>query len=143
MAVSATPVLKRELLTLLQARANLSAVLVTWGWPVGELPDEFLMLLDVDGSQTTKTKGQHRREEEAALRVWISVLRGRGEQQAATERAYALAEELETQLRETPTVNSSVRSARIEGRYALREAQARERCEASLTITVTFNKRII
>ena len=144
MANSTVPAFMAALLTALKARPGLSSTQVAWGVPRGELQKEFMLLLDVDGEQTTKAKGQHRREEQFDLTVVISVVRTRGEAQAATERAYVLAAELENELRTNTTMTSTVRNCRIEGRFALNQATPREgdRTEAMLTVTVRANERI-
>ena len=144
MATSTVPSFMAALLTALGARPGLSGTQVAWGVPRGELQKETMIMLDVYGEQTTKAKGLHRREEEFDLLVFISVIRTRGQGQAATERAYALAAELENELRTNPTMTSTVRNARIEGRFQLKQNTPPEgnTTEAALTVTVRANERV-
>ena len=144
MATSTVPAFMAALLTALEGRAGLDGVQKSWGVPRGDFQKEMVLLLDVDGSQTSAARGQHRREEEYDLRVFISVKRTRGEAQLATERAYALAAEIEAEVRANPTMTSTVRNARIEGRFQLFQNTPPEGdwTEAVLNVTIRANERI-
>jgi len=142
MAQSSVPAFKARLLSELEARGGLTNVQITWGIPAGQLQKELILLGDVDGDQVTAAFGQKRRNEDYQLSILISVLRSKGEQRKATERAYALAAEIETELRDDPSVGGTVRVAQVKGPFDLRERTQGNECEAALTITVSCDQRV-
>ena len=142
MPQSSVPTLKGNLLTRLKARSGFTGVSVTWGLPLNLEEKELVMLLDVEGDQVTAAFGQKRRNEEYQLTILISIMGTRGDQQPASERAYALAAEIENELRDDPTVGGAVRVAQVKGPFDLRERTLGNQCESALTITVTCDQRV-
>jgi hypothetical protein len=143
-STSRVPFFLAALLELLQARPGLTKVQVTWGQPAGEPQKEWLMLGNVDGDQTAAAMGRQRREEIFDHVIAISVLRGPGQHQKAVERAYAIAAEVEDQLRSDASVNSTIRVAQIKGPFQLRHKvdERNKNVEALLLLTVHCDQRI-
>ncbi len=141
--------LKDALLEKLQAREGLAGVQVSYGFP--KTPQkEIVMLGDIHGRQTPGALGRLSREERYRLEVTVKVEKQGTSQQPVTQRAYALADELEAQLRSDPTVGGVVRVAQIggeqddPGRFQLEEfatADGQGRM-AVLTIDVACQARI-
>lgn len=145
MSTSTIPAFKAALLTQLQARAGLTGVQVSYGYP-GPLPEpEYIWLADVSGSQQLAQMGRRSREEDFSLTVLIKTeVSGvqPADQKTATERAFTLMGELEAQLRTDPTVTGTVRVAQIEGPVDLVELAGNEARGALLTVTVHAEQRI-
>lgn len=109
---SAAPTAKAALVAALQAALG-SAVLVTYGPPGPNQPDDIVAVMDVRGGQVMATMGNRSREETLDIDVVISCYRGGGTevQQTVTERAYALMASLEVYLKTTdPSIGGTVRS---------------------------------
>lgn len=134
--------------TQLQARVGLAGVQITEGFPLQ--PDlEYIAIADADPHEQTSA-GQrstpHPREESFVLVVVISVVRiGDADAAEVVDRAYALAAEVENELRNDPTIAASLGTgwAVVEGLplttwgpdgQGRREAliQARLRCRARI-----------
>lgn len=142
MATSTIPAFKAALLTRLQARAGLSGVQVTYGWPNGAVKRESIMLGGVAGTQVFRTIGATQKMEEYSLTVYITVIReGSGRQQNADERALALMAEIENELRPGLTVNNTVLTAQV-SRFDLEPMASAETREARLTVTIDVMARI-
>lgn len=111
MASSVVPTVFTTLKTQLQARAGLAGVQITEGFPLQ--PDlEYIAIADADPHEQTSA-GQratpHPREENFVLIVVISVVRVADTDAAeVVDRAYALAAELENELRNDPTIGGSL-----------------------------------
>lgn len=111
MATSVVPTVLTTLKTRLQARAGLTGVQITEGYPLQ--PDlEFIALLDAD-PHDQEAAGQrsqpHAREESFVLVIEINVVRtGDADAAQTTDRAYALAAELENELRTDMTIGGSL-----------------------------------
>jgi hypothetical protein len=142
MATSTIPAFKSALLSRLQARAGLSGVQVTYGWPTGSVKRESIMLGGATGTQEFRTIGATQKMETYTLDVYITVIReGHARQQNADERALALMGELEDELRDDPTVNNTVLTAEV-GRIDLQPMAGAETREARLTVGVNVMARI-
>lgn len=142
MAASTIPAFKAALATALRARANLANVQVSYGAPLPAPADEFVWLADVEGEQEAAALGAQKREEIYELTIIVSVIRAGGDQQAVTERAFALASEIEAELRGDGTVGGTVRFAQIAGPFRLEEMASDTHRGAQLTITVGVRARI-
>jgi hypothetical protein len=106
---------KTNLEAALDARPGLNGVQVTIGFP--KVPaKELVMLGDIKGTQEPASIGRLSREERYKLEVTIKVERQGTDQSVPTTRAYAIAAELEQQLRDDPTVAGAVRIAQVGGR---------------------------
>ena len=113
MATSTIPALKNELATRLAARSGLAGVQVSYGWPVGAVLREHIMVGGADGSQEYRAIGAQHRFEEYTLTIFVNVLREGGQQQTCDERCFALMSELEAELRSDPTVGNTVLTAEV------------------------------
>jgi hypothetical protein len=140
-AVSTVPALKSALLGVLQARAGLSGVQVTYGWPAAP-QREFIVLYSVSGRQSFAALGHLSREESYELQVVISVLSQGGVQQTITERAFALMAEIENALRADPTVGGVVRTAELGPDYELSERDNGDVNNAAIVTHVHCTARI-
>lgn len=142
MAVSTIPAFKAALAAALRSRANLANVQVSYGAPLPSPADEFVWLADIEGEQEAAALGAQRREEIYELMVIVNVIRAGADQQAVTERAYALAAEVENELRGDGTVGGVVRFAQVAGPFRLEEMASDTHRGAQLTITVAVRARI-
>lgn len=118
------PAFKAGLLARLQADAGLAGVQVAWGLPFGSLARELVVLGHVRaedptggvGGQSTASLGQRRREERYVLELVVRVVR-HATQQEVTERAFAIAAEIEQSVRawgeEQPQFGGLVRWALV------------------------------
>lgn len=109
---STAPTLLANLYTALVARAGLASVTVSYG-PVLGAPREFVVLADVTSNEDFAALGHLAKEEGYTLTIYVSVLREGNQQQTCTERAYAIAAEVEDYLRGDPTVGGAVRIAQV------------------------------
>ena len=143
MATSTIPSFKGELLARLQARVGLSGVQVLWGL-VANPSTELLLLGNVDGEQRPGALGNARREEEYFLTVTISVLRRGRDMRSAVERAWAIAAEVENELRDDASLGNLVRVAQIDGPVTSEEVYAADGdvVEGRVTLTIRVNARI-
>jgi hypothetical protein len=121
MSSSSIPTLKRNLQSLLAARTALHDVTISWGPPLPNTPREYISLGDVVGDQDWATVGGLTRLFRSDLALLVSVLREGQEQQAATERAFALLAEVESAVRADQTVGGAVLVAGVGGRIDLVE----------------------
>lgn len=142
MATSTIPALKAALLSLLAARAGLAGVQVVYGAPLPNPGREFISLGGTDGSQETAALGRLRREEEYRLTIYVSVLREGQDQQAATERVFALVAEVEDAVRADPSVGGVVRTALLDGPFTLEEGATDTHRTALVTVSLLCNARI-
>lgn len=142
MATSTIPAFKAALLTALQARAGLSGVQVTYGWPSGQVKRESIMLGGVTGTQEFRTVGATQKMENYSLTAYITVIKeGSALQQSADERALAIMAEIEAELRSDLTVGNTVLTAQV-ARYDLEPMASSETREARLTVTIDVMARI-
>lgn len=142
MAQSAQPTLKANLLAALQTWPGLDGVQISYGW-MKSPRKEFLMLGNIrNDGETTATLGTNRpREEHFTLFCLVKTEMNTVDQQLATERGYAIAAELETYLRQNPTVDGAVRLAAVAG-IALDELANDTARAAVLEIAVSCQARI-
>lgn len=141
---SSIPTLKANLKAALQARAGLSGVQVSWGWPSAPAK-EMILLGDVrDGTQDPAgmRSTPHHRDETYSVEVTIWVERIGADQQSATERAFELAAEIEDELRNDLTVGGAVRTAQVQGRVEIEERASDRARLALLTINVHCKARL-
>lgn len=141
-AASSQPTLKANLLAALKAWGGLAGVQVEYGWPKAPAK-EFLMLADIrNDGETTATLGTNRpREEHYTLMTLVKVEKQTTQQVIATERGYAIAAELETLLRQNPTVDGAVRLAAVAG-ISLQELANDKTRAAILIVEVACQARI-
>lgn len=120
MATSVVPSVRKKLRDRLRARPNLSRVQVSLGkpWPP---ENEFIAIRDVrphDQRQAGMRTAPHPREEEFTLHVLVSVIQGgHADSEAVVDRAYALAAELEQEIRDDMTIGGALTNgwAQVEG----------------------------
>lgn len=138
---STAPTMKAALFTALGQRSGLSGVTISYGAPL-QAPREFIALADIDGSQEFAQLGALKKNETYTLTVYCSVLREGNQQQACTERCFALAAELEDELRTNPTVTGTVRVAELATPFTLEEFASDQARQSVLTLGVVANERI-
>lgn len=145
---STIPAFKAALFAALLARPALADVQVSYGSPNPNPRPEFIWLHDVDGAQEARALGRLARREDMSLEVRISVVKQGRDQQAATERAFALLAELEDTVRTDPALDAQyagagqILAAQITGPMLLSErANDRER-EAYLIAHVTWSANL-
>lgn len=149
MSVSTVPTLKANLKAALDGLAadNTNAlfqVRVSYGAAIHGNAREWVWLGDVRGHSHFAAIGHQRREEEYGLTaIFFTVIEG-DNQQAATERAYQMAEAVATYLRANPTVGGAVRVCGFAGDFDLEERASDDgrRRGALLTTTLTCAQRI-
>lgn len=141
MATSTIPAFKNALVTRLAARAGLTGVQVTYGWPVGAVLREHIMVGGADGTQEYRAIAAQHRFEEYTLTVFVNVLREGGQQQTCDERCFVLMSEIESELRTDPTCNNTVLTAEVAtiGLDSLANDQSRE---ARLKLGIRVQARI-
>lgn len=144
MAQSSVPALKTNLTAALQARPNLSGIQVTNGAPLPNPSREYVWLADVEGDEEPAALGRNRHSEIYSLTVIIQAIREGVDQAAATARAYAFRDEIDTQLRSDVTVGGALGSgwAYVGGHFKLEELANDSQRGALLTITVSCEARI-
>ncbi len=146
MPTSTIPAFKAELATQLQALLPTVQVVYGGPWPMPEL--EWMWLADVEFDQQWATLGKKSRDETFSMQVLVYVEQpgNVSNQQAATERAYALMAVVETYLRGDPTVNGVLGQpgeAEVKGRGRLQEDANQEGTRVAwLQFTVTGKARI-
>lgn len=143
---SSAPAFKAALLTALQARSGLSGVTVSYGAPAGGAgAREFVALADIDGTQEYATLGAtaaaRRKDETFTMTVYCSVLREGQMQQECTERAFALAAEVEDAVREDPEVGGTVRVAEVASPFSLEEFASDQARQSVVTLGITATRR--
>lgn len=149
MATSTIPTLKANLKAALDTLAAtngnaLHNVRISYGAPLPGDAREFVWLGDADGDQQWAAIGHQRREEDYQVTVTIFAAKEGTDQQATTERAFAMAAAIETQLRSDPTVAGAVRVCGFGGQIKLEEraSQDGKRRGALLDVTLTCKARI-
>jgi hypothetical protein len=136
-ATSRLPALKAGLKTLLEAQANLSGVLVSYGWP-RDVRRELVILGDAEITQEYRAIGaavgapSTAKREGIELTLVVSVVGEGPAQQTATERALTLLGYIETAIRTDPRVGSSVEVASLT-RYRVEELVNDTAREARIT----------
>lgn len=139
---STAPAFKAALLTALQARTGLSGVTVSYGAPLPNAPREFIALGDLEGSQEFAQLGALRKDETYTLEVYVSVLREGNQQQTCTERCFALAAEIEDELRGNVTMSGTVRVAELSAPFTLNEFASDQARQSILTLGIQATERI-
>ena len=138
---STAPAFKAALLTALQARTGLSGVTLSYGVPLGS-PREFIALADLSGSQEFATLGALRKDETYVLDVYVSVLREGNQQQTCTERCFAIAAEIEDELRTNVTMSGTVRVAELQQPFNLEELASDQARQSILSLGIQATERI-
>lgn len=133
---------------MLQARPALADVQISYGSPLPNPRREVIWLADVDGRQETRSLGRYARNEELTLTVYIDVLRVGADQQAATERAFVIAAELEDGLRNEPALTTyytgagQIAWAVVGGPLRLQERASDQDREALIEMSIQWFSRI-
>ena len=138
---STAPAFKNALHDALGARSGLSGVTVSYGAPTGA-PREFIALTDISGSQEFAALGALRKDETYVLTVFCSVLREGNQQQECTERAFALAAEIEDELRGNVTMSGTVRVAELTTPFQLEEFASDQARQSIVTLGIQATERI-
>lgn len=138
---STAPAFKAALLTALQARQALAGVTISYGAPLGA-PREFVALGDISGDQEFAALGALRKNETYTLSVYCSVLREGNQQQQCTERCFALAAQIEQELRGNVTMSGTVRVAQLRSPFQLDEYGSDQARQSILTLGVEATERI-
>ena len=138
---STAPAFKAALLTALQARTGLSGVTLSYGAPL-QGPREFIALGDISGSQQFAALGALRKDETYVLDVYVSVLREGNQQQSCSERCFALAAEIEDELRTNVTMSGTVRVAELLSPFQLEEFAGDQARQSILTLGIQVTERI-
>lgn len=143
MATSTIPAFKNAIRTRLNALTgsggSLENVLVSYGFPGGEVPYEMVMVGNTvaqdatggrPGGQSAAAMGFQRREERYVQQIDVRVMRPES-QQTVTERAFTIAAAVETSLRawgtENPAFGGVVRWAQVTAVWHDEAARASER----------------
>lgn len=135
---SAIPLVKANLRTQLQARGGLAGVQISYGPPLPNPQRDIISLEDVHGLTRPQAmaKSIYPRDELFTLNTVCFVLREGVNQQAVTERAFALANEVYDQLQADPTINGAVWFAQVEGAVALLERCGEDGMNRSAEYTI-------
>lgn len=147
-AWSTVPALKAALYDALAARPALAGVQITYGAPLPDPKREFVWLQDVEGEQEASALGHLLRREAMTMTVIVNVMREDRNQQAATERAFAIAAEIEALLRENPALTGyytgagQILAAQVTGPLTLEEQANDQRRAAQLTVSVGWQARL-
>ena len=139
---STAPAFKAAFVTALAARSGLSGVLVSYGAPLPNPPREHVTLGDLSGEQEFASLGAMRKYETFTLDVYVSVVREGSQQQACTERAFAIAAEIEDELRTNPTMSGTVRVAEIATPFDLEEFASDTARQSVLSLGVRATEKI-
>lgn len=140
---STAPAFKAALLTALGARSGLSGVTISYGAPL-QGPRESITLGDISGSQEFRTMSGPipKKEETYTLEVYVSVVREGNQQQTCTERCFALAAEIEDELRTNITMSGTVRVAELSAPFQLEEYGSDQARQSILTLGIQAVERI-
>jgi hypothetical protein len=143
-ASSSVTALKENLTGALAGLPSLSSVQVTYGPPLPNPAREYIWLGDVEGDEEPAALGRNRHREHYFLTVVIQSIHEGQNQQTASERAYALRDVIDTQLRTDPTVAGALGSgwAYVGGHFKLEELANDQQRGALLTIQVECEARI-
>lgn len=122
-------------------------VQVAYTAPLTYLADEIVGLGDITASLDPATMGTPRsREEVATLDLIISVYAGGDDQQAVTERAYAMLATLEADLRSDYSVGNLVRWATVSGHDLAEAPSVTDGVVvgrvAEIAATITYQQRV-
>jgi hypothetical protein len=138
---STAPAFKDALYDALAARSGLSGVTVSYGVPLGA-PREFIALTDINGTQQFAALGALRKDETYTLDVYVSVLREGNQQQQCSERCFAIAAEVEDELRTNVTMSGTVRVAELLSPFQLEEYGSDQARQSILTLGIQATERI-
>jgi hypothetical protein len=138
---STAPAFKAALQTALTARTGLSGVTISYGAPT-QGPRESITLGDISGSQEFAALGALRKDETYVLDVYCSVLREGNQQQTCTERCFAIAAEIEDELRTNVTMTGTVRVAEVQSPFQLEEYASDQARQSVLTLGIQATERI-
>lgn len=154
--MSKQPTFKAALLSRLQADAGLNGVQVTYGLPFPKaLEREAIIVWGTrpedptggrSGGQSSAALGAQKREERWVQEIVVTVVKpSRESQQTVTERAFAVAAEIEDSIRswgsESPAFGGNVRWALVTD-MRLEEPANQEEREGRVTIDVACAERI-
>jgi hypothetical protein len=150
MATSSIPAVKAALITRLQARAGLYGVSVTWGFTdaAGARAAEWVFVGNTRGDQTWTQQGRQSKEEDYTLDLIVSVVRKGLGVQTAEQRAWAIAAEVENELRSDPSVGLTppyrLLQAQVEGPVVSEEAVSEDgsAVESRITLSIRVETRI-
>lgn len=131
---SSVPTLKSNLVAILQARAALSEVQVSYGPPLPNPGREFIWVGKAIGAQAWAAGGKTKSEEYEQT-VTIVVTHMGVDMAAADARCFALMVELENALRTDTTVGGAVTDATVGG-FELGEGVDSESRESSLIVRI-------
>lgn len=141
MSTSSVPTFKLAIynaLTALQA-TTLAGVQVSYGAPFPNPATEVIWLDDVQGQQTASFLGRLKRDEDYNLTIIVWVAKQTVSQQTITERAYALAAQIETVLRSDATMGNTVRMAQVAGPFRHEEIISDDGNGRACALTLTVN----
>lgn len=141
MSTSSIPAFKAALKTSLVSlqATTLTGVQVSYGAPAPTMQAECIVLADANpSSQEPVFLGRNSRNEDYDLDVYVRVRRQTTDQQAVTERAFAITAAIENALRSDPTLGSVVREAKV-GRVGLAEFASDDGLERVAVIDITVN----
>jgi hypothetical protein len=138
---STAPAFKAALQTALTARTGLSGVTVSYGAPT-QGPRESITLGDISGSQEFAALGALRKDEIYTLDVFVSVLREGSQAKQCTERCFAIAAEIEDELRTNVTMSGTVRVAEVQSPFQLEEYASDQARQSVLTLGIQATERI-
>ena len=138
---STAPAFKAALQTALAARTGLSGVTVSYGAPT-QGPRESITLGDINGSQEFAALGALRKDETYTLDVFVSVLREGNQAKECTERCFAIAAEIEDELRTNVTMTGTVRVAEVQSPFQLEEYASDQARQSVLTLGIQATERI-
>lgn len=145
MTFSTVPAVKAALVERLSARAGLDGVLITWGWPPAPSA-EWIMVGEADGDQEARgiNAAAMPKRETYTLVVVVSVLRSPDDARGATERAFAIADEIDTELRADPTLGgvAGLLYATPNGTFELIEGVSPESREGRVTLSIACSARL-
>lgn len=147
-AVSTIPAFKAALFAALGSRPALAGVQLAYGAPYPNPGREFISLADVDGAQVAEVLGRLKRREDHTLTCHVMVIREGTNQQAATERAFTIAGEIEDCLRADPTLDATYAGegqiiwSQITGPLSLEERANDANRAAIVTMSVGWAARI-
>lgn len=116
MATSTVPAAKAALLALLQARAGLSGVQITWEDPAELIQREAIYFGDTDVDERTAALGYQRRDESYDLELIVRVLQEGDDAQTTETRWWTIVAEIEQTLRATatsPSLSGTVLAAKV------------------------------
>lgn len=132
------PAVKAALVQGLSAMSELAGVQVSYG-PPGEYEREVIVVGNARGRQEADSTGRSRKER-YDLRVTVNVLK-RDTPQGATERAVAIAAQVETYVRDNPEFSCIVLQATI-GDYELHERHHSDGAESEVRMDVSILAKI-